>query len=146
MRLVEKKLRRVVRKMLLESYEMDRENERRKYVVSLFSDPVEIANVLNDALGKVGVNKRKHEMGGDFVSDKDVLDELMKNGKYYYYGKHMGASKSLSPEHANRIRGYFAKILNSIKVEKKNLTIVDVDDVIEVTGEKGPSSYDEIGL
>ena len=140
------KLRRVVRKMLLESYEMDRENDRRKYVVSLFRDPVEIVSALNDALGKVSVNKRKYRIGGDFVSDGDVLKELMKNGKYYYYGKHMGTSKSLSPEHTNRIKGYFEKILNNIKVEKKNLAIVDVDDVKAVIGKNGPSSYDEIGL
>ena len=144
MRITENKLRRLVRGVLVEYYEIERRKEKEAYMMSLFKNPVDIADILNRACSKVKI--RKSSNVNYYVVDNEIVEKAMNEDERLssYFGGRMGVKDSLGGDDIAKIEGVLRKILSGCSLGQKNACSIEVEDVKKVTDHI--ASYSDIGL
>ena len=144
MRITENRLRRLVRGVLVEYYEIERRKEKEDYMMSLFKNPIDIADILNRACSKVKIRKSSNVKY--YVVDNEIIEKAMNEDERLssYFGGRMGVKDSLGSDDIAKIEGVLRKILSGCSLGQKNACSIKVEDVKRVTDRI--SSYADIGM
>tara|TARA_B000000557_G_C20782139_1_gene446991 strand:+ start:693 stop:1139 length:447 start_codon:yes stop_codon:yes gene_type:complete len=144
MKLAEAQLRSFIKHVLIES-EMEELKVKKAFMMSLFKDDFDIANVLNTACSKV--RPRKLDNIRYYIDDEEIIEKAMLDKRMrtlYDYRDIYGSKRSLGKTDRNKIKGALRSILSHCKDYKKLSCTIEAEDVKKITSQF--IDYDHIGM
>jgi hypothetical protein len=139
MLITERRLRRLIRSVLVESESIDIADQQKR-MMSLFANPKVICVVLNKACKSTKIKSNVHPIKED---DDIVANAMNDEALNRVYKENMGIKYTLDPNNKSKIEGVLRSILSICSDEDKLNSEIKVEDVESVTNKF--TSYAEIG-
>lgn len=144
MKLAEAQLRAFIKHVLVES-EMEELKLKKAFMMSLFKNDIDIADILNVACSKV--RPRKLDKTRYYIDDEEIIEKAMLDKRMetlYDFRDVYGSKRSLGKTDRNKIKGALRSILSHCKDHKKLSCTIEKEDVKKITTQF--IDYDHIGM